>query len=67
MYALLSLLPPSMETPRLAGPVIAIVGLLLPFLSGEGEELAPEMIAVLTVLLIAVTLGTSFTHLVGSP
>jgi ubiquinol-cytochrome c reductase cytochrome b subunit len=67
LYALLSLLPPSMETPALLiGPVIAIAGLvLLPFLSGEGEKSwRRRPIAVLTVLLIAVTLGT-FTHLAG--
>jgi ubiquinol-cytochrome c reductase cytochrome b subunit len=67
MYALLSLLPPSMETPALLiGPVIAILGLLLlPFLSGEGEKSwRRRPIAVLTVLLIAITLGT-FTHLAG--
>ena len=40
LYALLSLLPPSMETPALLiGPVLVILGLLLlPFLSGEGEK-----------------------------
>jgi ubiquinol-cytochrome c reductase cytochrome b subunit len=67
MYALLSLLPPSMETPALlVGPVIAILGLLLlPFLSGEGEKSwRRRPIAVLTVLLIGITLGT-FTHLAG--
>jgi ubiquinol-cytochrome c reductase cytochrome b subunit len=67
LYALLSLLPPSLETPALlVGPVIAIVALLLlPFLSGEGEKSwRRRPIAVLTVLLIAVTLGT-FTHLAG--
>jgi ubiquinol-cytochrome c reductase cytochrome b subunit len=67
LYALLSLLPPSMETPALlVGPVIAIIGLLLlPFLSGEGEKSwRRRPIAVLTVMLIAVTLGT-FTHLAG--
>src|SRR5262244_2669127 len=65
LYALLSLLPPSMETPALLiGPVIAIgVLLLLPFLSGEGEKSWKRRpIAVLTVLLLAITLGT-FTHL----
>src|SRR5262249_10364266 len=64
-YALLSLLPPSMETPALLiGPVIVIaVLLLLPFLSGEGEKSWKRRpIAVLTVLLLAITLGT-FTHL----
>jgi ubiquinol-cytochrome c reductase cytochrome b subunit len=65
LYALLSLLPPELETPALLiGPVIAIAGLiLLPFLSGEGEKSwRRRPIAVLTVLLIAVTLGT-FTRL----
>jgi ubiquinol-cytochrome c reductase cytochrome b subunit len=67
LYALLSLLPPSMETPALLiGPVVAIAVLvLLPFLSGEGEKSwRRRPIAVLTVLLIAVTLGT-LTHLSG--
>jgi len=67
LYALLSLLPPSLETPSLLiGPVLVIVGLLLlPFLSGEGEKSwRRRPIAVLTVLLIAITLGT-FTHLAG--
>src|SRR5262245_26326491 len=65
LYALLSLLPPSLETPALLiGPVIAILGLLLlPFLSGEGEKSwRRRPIAVVTVLLIAVTRGT-FTRL----
>jgi len=65
LYALLSLLPPSLETPALLiGPVVVIIGLLLlPFLSGEGEKSwRRRPIAVLTVLLIAITLGT-FTHL----
>jgi ubiquinol-cytochrome c reductase cytochrome b subunit len=67
LYALLSLLPPSLETPvLLIGPVVAIAGLLLlPFLSGEGEKSWKRRpIAVLTVSLIAITLGT-FTHLAG--
>src|SRR5882724_6986332 len=67
LYGLLSLLPPSLETPALLiGPVIAIAALLLlPFLSGEGEKSwRRRPIAVLTVLLIAITLGT-FTHLAG--
>jgi ubiquinol-cytochrome c reductase cytochrome b subunit len=65
LYALLSLLPPSLETPALIiGPVVAIVALLLlPFLSGEGEKSWKRRpIAVLTVMLIAITFGT-FTHL----
>ena len=65
LYAVLSLLPPSLETPALLiGPVVIIlVLLLLPFLSGEGEKSwRRRPIAVLTVLLIAVALGT-FTRL----
>jgi ubiquinol-cytochrome c reductase cytochrome b subunit len=67
LYALLSLLPPSLETPALLiGPVIAIAALLLlPFLSGEGEKSwRRRPIAVLTILLIAISLGT-LTHLSG--
>src|ERR1700716_4394649 len=67
LYAVLSFLPPSMETPALLiGPVLVIIGLLLlPFLSGEGEKSwRRRPIAVLTILLIAVTLAT-FTHLAG--
>jgi ubiquinol-cytochrome c reductase cytochrome b subunit len=63
----LSFLPPSMETPALLiGPVIIIGALLLlPFLSGEGEKSwRRRPIAVLTILLVAVTLAT-FTHLAG--
>jgi ubiquinol-cytochrome c reductase cytochrome b subunit len=68
LYAVLSLLPPSLETPALLiGPVVVILGLLLlPFLSGEGEKSWKRRpIAVLTVLLLAITLGT-FTHLAES-
>src|SRR6201993_96661 len=67
LYALLSLLPPSMETPALlVGPVVVIlILLLLPFLSGEGEKSwRRRPIAVLTTLLIAISLGT-LTHLSG--
>jgi ubiquinol-cytochrome c reductase cytochrome b subunit len=67
LYAVLSLLPPSMETPALLiGPVIAIVTLLaLPFIAGEGEKSWKRRpIAVLTILMVAVALGT-FTHLAG--
>jgi ubiquinol-cytochrome c reductase cytochrome b subunit len=67
LYALLSLLPPSLETPALLiGPVVVIIALiLLPFLFGEGEKSwRRRPIAVLSILLIAVTLGT-FTHLAG--
>jgi ubiquinol-cytochrome c reductase cytochrome b subunit len=65
IYALLALLPPGLETPiLLIGPVIALIVLLaLPFVSGEGEKSWKRRpIAVLTVLLVAVALGT-FTHL----
>ena len=67
LYAVLSLLPPSMETPALfIGPVIALAVLLaLPFFAGEGEKSWKRRpIAVLTILLVAVALGT-FTHLAG--
>ncbi len=64
LYALLSFLPPGSETAILMiGPVIGIAVLLaLPFFAGEGEKSWKRRpIAVLLVLLIAVTLGT-FTH-----
>jgi ubiquinol-cytochrome c reductase cytochrome b subunit len=65
LYALLALLPPSMETPALLiGPVVILGGLLaLPFLFGEGEKSWKRRpVAVISVLLVAVALGT-FTHL----
>src|ERR1700678_2146868 len=65
LYALLALLPPSMETPALLiGPVVVIGGLLaMPFLFGEGEKSWKRRpVAVISVLLVAVALGT-FTHL----
>jgi ubiquinol-cytochrome c reductase cytochrome b subunit len=65
LYALLSFLPPSAETPiLLIGPAVGIVVLLvLPLVAGEGEKSWKRRpIAVLTILLIAVTLGT-LTHL----
>ena len=65
LYALLSLLPPELETPvLLIGPVIGLIVLLaLPFFSGEGEKSWKRRpIAVLTILLTAVALGT-FTNL----
>ena len=61
LYGLLSLLPPSAETPiLLIGPAVAILALLaLPFVAGEGEKSwRRRPIAVLAVLLMAVTLGT---------
>ena len=61
LYAMLSFLPPAAETPiLLIGPAIAIVVLLvLPFVAGEGEKSwRRRPIAVLTILLVAVMLGT---------
>jgi ubiquinol-cytochrome c reductase cytochrome b subunit len=68
LYAILSLLPPSMETPALLiGPVVIILALLLlPFFFGEGEKSwRRRPVAVLTILLVAVALGT-FTRLAGN-
>jgi ubiquinol-cytochrome c reductase cytochrome b subunit len=65
LYALLSFLPPSAETPiLLIGPALAILVLVaLPFVAGEGEKSwRRRPIAVLTILLVAVALGT-LTHL----
>jgi ubiquinol-cytochrome c reductase cytochrome b subunit len=60
LYAVLSYLPPAAETPfLLIAPVVAI-GLLiaLPFFAGEGEKSWKRRpIAVLIVLLVAVSLG----------
>lgn len=67
LFALLSFLPPSAETPiLLIGPAIGIVVLLaLPFVAGEGEKSwRRRPIAVLTILVAAVSLGT-LTHLGG--
>jgi ubiquinol-cytochrome c reductase cytochrome b subunit len=69
LYAVLSLLPAKMETPALLiGPVVGIIGLLLlPFVFGEGEKSwRRRPIAVLTILLVAVALGT-FTSLAEKP
>jgi ubiquinol-cytochrome c reductase cytochrome b subunit len=65
LYALLSFLPPSAETPiLLIGPALGIIALLaLPLVAGEGEKSWKRRpVAVLTILLIAVALGT-LTHL----
>src|ERR1700728_1944461 len=65
LYAVLSFLPPAMETPALLiGPVLVILGLLLlPFVFGEGEKSwRRRPVAVLTILFVAVVLGT-FTRL----
>jgi ubiquinol-cytochrome c reductase cytochrome b subunit len=68
LYAVLSLLPPALETPALLiGPVVVIFALLLlPFLFGEGEKSWKRRpIAVLTILFVAVAMGT-FTRLAGN-
>jgi ubiquinol-cytochrome c reductase cytochrome b subunit len=65
LYALLSFLPPSAETPiLLIGPAVGIIVLLvLPLVAGEGEKSWKRRpIAVLTILLLSVALGT-LTHL----
>lgn len=65
LYAVLSFLPPSMETPvLLIGPVVIIgILLVLPFAFGEGEKSwRRRPVAVLSILFIAVALGT-FTRL----
>jgi ubiquinol-cytochrome c reductase cytochrome b subunit len=65
LYAVLSFLPPSMETPALLiGPVVGILALLLlPIVFGEGEKSwRRRPMAVLTILFVAVVLGT-FTRL----
>src|ERR1700723_59860 len=65
LYAVLSFLPPSVETPALLiGPGVVILALLLlPFIFGEGEKSwRRRPIAVLTILLVAVSL-TAFTQL----
>jgi ubiquinol-cytochrome c reductase cytochrome b subunit len=65
IYALLSFLPPAAETPiLLIAPLIGIATLLLlPFFAGEGEKSWKRRpIAVLVVLVAAVSLGT-LTHL----
>ncbi len=61
LYAVLSLLPPWMETQALLiGPVVGIgLLLVLPFVSGEGEKSWKRRpVAVITVLLAVVALGT---------
>ena len=65
LYAMLALLPPEMETPILLIAPVVVIGflVLLPFLSGEGEKSWKRRpIAVVTLLLTAVALGT-FTRL----
>ena len=65
IYSVLAFLPTSIETPViLVMPILGIAGLLaLPLFAGEGERhWAKRPIAVLSVAVIAVTLGI-FTHL----
>jgi ubiquinol-cytochrome c reductase cytochrome b subunit len=65
LYALLSFLPPAAETPiLLIAPVLGILVLVgLPFVAGEGEKSwRRRPIAVLSILLVAIVLGT-LTHL----
>src|SRR5258707_7639776 len=65
IYAVLSFLPPAAETPiLLIVPLIGIaILLLLPFFAGEGEKSWKRRpIAVLVILVAAVSLGT-LTHL----
>ncbi len=65
IYAVLAFLPPTLETPFLLIVPIVIIGclLLLPLFAGEGEKhWSRRPVAVLTVALIAVTLGV-FTRL----
>ena len=61
LYAVLSYLPPSAETPLLliAPPLIVIALLALPFVAGEGEKSwRRRPVAVLTVLFVVVSLAT---------
>ena len=67
LYAVLSFLPPWAETPFLliVPPLVVAALLALPFVAGEGEKSwRRRPIAVLGVLLVAVSLGT-LTHLGG--
>jgi ubiquinol-cytochrome c reductase cytochrome b subunit len=60
IYAALAFLPPAAETPLLLiAPVVAIIVLFgLPFVAGEGEKSwRRRPVAVLTVLVTAITLG----------
>ncbi len=65
IYAVLAYLPPSLETPVMfIAPIVVICAmLLLPLVSGEGEKhWSRRPVAVLTAVVIAVTLG-AFTRL----
>jgi ubiquinol-cytochrome c reductase cytochrome b subunit len=61
IFALLALLPPQMETPVILIAPIIVIGLLLllPFFAGEGEKSwRRRPVSVMSVLLIAIALGT---------
>ncbi len=65
IFAVLALLPPSLETPLILIAPIVIIGamLLLPLVAGQGEKYwSHRPVAVLMVAVIAVTLGI-FTRL----
>ena len=65
IYAVLAYLPPSLETPVMIIAPFIVIGamLLLPLVSGEGEKhWSRRPVAVLTLTVIAVALGT-FTRL----
>ncbi len=67
LYALLSLLPPQLETPVLliAPPIAILLLLALPLVAGEGERSwRRRPVAVLMVLVLAVALG-SLTRMAG--
>jgi ubiquinol-cytochrome c reductase cytochrome b subunit len=70
LFALLSLLPPAAETPLLllAPPIVILILLAVPFVAGQGEKSwRRRPVAVLTVLLAAVSLGTLTRLAVKSP
>jgi len=65
LYAVLALLPPEMETPVLLIAPLIVIGflILLPLVSGAGEKSwRRRPVAVITLLVLAVSLGT-FTKL----
>ena len=64
LYAVLSNLPPSLETPFLIAPVLGIAGLLaLPFYAGEGEKSWHKRpVAIIMLTSVAVAWGV-LTHL----
>ncbi|HEV2280173.1 MAG TPA: cytochrome b N-terminal domain-containing protein [Acidobacteriaceae bacterium] len=65
IYAVLSYLPPSLETPFIlvAPPILVLCLLLVPFVNGEGEKSWHRRpVAVLSLTFVAVVWGV-FTHL----